>query len=245
MPRPRKCRRVCALPGCTQFAPADSAGADVVMSVDEYEAIRLIDHEGLTQEECAAQMDVARTTAQAIYAAARRKLAECIVLGRPLKITGGDVRLCDSGSACKHCPRVRNGADVPGKGEAEMRIAVTYEDGQVFQHFGHTKNFKLYDVEDGKIVSTAMLDAGESGHGALAVLLKDAGVDTLICGGIGGGARQELAKVSIDLYGGVSGSADAAAGDLVAGRLQFDPDATCTNHGEGHHHAEGEGCGGH
>lgn len=95
MPRPRKCRRVCAAPGCKEFAPPDSSGKEaIVMALDEYEAIRLIDLAGMTQEQCAVQMGVARTTAQAIYTSARRKLAMCIVHGRCLQIGGGDVQLC-------------------------------------------------------------------------------------------------------------------------------------------------------
>ena len=87
------------------------------------------------------------------------------------------------------------------------KIAVTYENGQVFQHFGHTEKFKVYSVADGAVKSAAILSAGGSGHGALAGLLADSGVDTLICGGIGGGARAALAQAGIQLYGGVSGDA--------------------------------------
>ena len=109
MPRPRKCRRICALPGCVEFGPIDAGGSQVVeMTLDEYEAIRLIDFEGQMQEACAEQMGIARTTVQAIYANARKKLAECLVLGLRLKIGGGDVELsvhqgkpCGRG-CCKH-----------------------------------------------------------------------------------------------------------------------------------------------
>ena len=95
-----------------------------------------------------------------------------------------------------------------------MKIAVTYENGQVFQHFGHTEQFKLYDVEDGKIVREAVVGTNGSGHGALAGFLTLNGVDALICGGIGGGAQTALAEAGIKLYGGVSGDADAAVNAL-------------------------------
>lgn len=98
MPRPRKCRRICTAPGYTDFFPGDGPERETVtMELDEYETIRLIDLEGMTQEQCAGQMAVARTTVQSIYTSARRKLAECIVHGRRLRIGGGDVRFCEHG----------------------------------------------------------------------------------------------------------------------------------------------------
>ena len=96
-----------------------------------------------------------------------------------------------------------------------MRIAVTYENGMIFQHFGHTAQFKVYDVQDGKIVSAQVVDTNGSGHGALAGVLTALNADALICGGIGGGAQMALAAAGIQLYGGVSGSADAAAQALA------------------------------
>ena len=128
-----------------------------------------------------------------------------------------------------------------------MKVAVTYEDGMVFQHFGHTQQFKLYEIEDGNIVTTALIDASSSGHGALAALLKDYGVQTLICGGIGAGARTALAEQGIALYPGAAGSADDCVQAWLAGSLNYDPNATCSHHHEGEHHC-GEnknGCAGH
>ena len=122
-----------------------------------------------------------------------------------------------------------------------MKIAVTYDNGDVFQHFGHTEQFKLYQVADGKIASAEVVSAAGSGHGALAGFLKGLGVDTLSCGGIGGGARQALAEAGIDLYPGVTGGADESVAAFLAGRLSYDPDTTC-NH---HHHEEGHSCGSH
>lgn len=96
MPRPKKCRRVCSLPQSQGFAPIGRPGHGAVqLSVDEYEALRLIDLEGLTHEQCAAQMDVARTTVTGIYESARRKIADALVNGRRLVIGGGDFALCE------------------------------------------------------------------------------------------------------------------------------------------------------
>lgn len=132
-----------------------------------------------------------------------------------------------------------------------MKIAVTYENGQVFQHFGHTEQFKIYEAAEGKVVSARVVETGGSGHGALAGFLRGLGVDTLICGGIGGGARSALAEAGIQLYPGASGSADAQVEALLDGSLAYDPNIVCSHHdhGEGHtcghHHEGGHTCGGH
>lgn len=122
-----------------------------------------------------------------------------------------------------------------------MKIAVTYENGNIFQHFGHTEAFKIYDIEDGRIAASRVEDTNGSGHGALAGVLKEWKVDTLICGGIGAGAQIALAEAGIKLYGGASGSADAAVEALLAGKLDYNPDVQCSHHGE-HHGGE---CGSH
>ncbi len=112
MPRPCKRRRICAMPGCGRFGPMDGGAAEravVTMTLDEYESIRLIDLEGLTQEACAESMNVARSTVQAIYDSARTKLAECLVNEKELRIAGGDYVLCNGETGCGHCHRHRFG----------------------------------------------------------------------------------------------------------------------------------------
>ena len=126
-----------------------------------------------------------------------------------------------------------------------MKIAVTYENGQVFQHFGHTENFKIYDIEEGKIANAVVISTAGSGHGALAGFLSSLGVDTLICGGIGGGAQNALHQAGIRFFGGVQGSADGAVQALLAQQLAYDPMARCDHHDGEHHHGEGHSCGGH
>ena len=124
-----------------------------------------------------------------------------------------------------------------------MKIAVTYENGEVFQHFGHTAQFKLYEVEAGKIVNAEVVDTNGSGHGALAGLLSSLNADVLICGGIGGGAQMALAQAGIKLFGGVNGNADEAVEAFLANSLNYDPEAKCDHHD--HHHGEGHTCGDH
>ena len=97
-----------------------------------------------------------------------------------------------------------------------MKIAVTYENGQIFQHFGHTQQFKVYQINDGKIGETKILGTDGNGHGALAGFLKAEGVDTLICGGIGAGAQSALKEAGIKLYVETFRSANAFATDSVS-----------------------------
>ena len=290
MPRPPRCRRICSAPRVERFCPCDVAeSAPILLTLDEYEVIRLVDLKQQTHEQCAAQMDISRSTVQEIYENARRKLAACLVYGKPLHITGGNVRICSGqeqrfescdhagqddtsgtpgvgsagkddtggtpgvGSACGSAGKsgtcCTSGLTSDHKGDIIMRIAVSYENGQIFQHFGHTAQFKIYDVANGEIVRAEVVDTNGSGHGALAGFLMQLGVDALICGGIGGGAQMALAEVGIRLFGGVSGDADAAVNALIAGNLGYNTDVHCDHHdhehGEGEHSCGSHGCGNH
>ena len=127
-----------------------------------------------------------------------------------------------------------------------MIIAVTYENEKIYQHFGHTAQFKLYQVENGKVIATDVVDTCGFGHGALAGFLHTYQVDTLICGGIGGGAQMALAQAGIKLYGGVQGEADEAVEALLAGALTYNPNVRCNHHSHEAGHACGShGCGSH
>jgi len=121
-----------------------------------------------------------------------------------------------------------------------MKIAVTYENGDVFQHFGQSKQFKIYEVDNAIIVNTEVVPVVGEGHGALADFLSAQGVNTLICGGIGAGAQKGLVMKGIKYFGGVTGSADAVVQDFLKGELKYDPDVKCNHHdhkhGEGHKH---------
>lgn len=253
MPRPHKKRRIFRLPDCDSFVPGfnrDWELEPIIMTVDEFETIRLIDYEAGTQETCAADMQVARTTVQAVYNNARRKIALCLVQGRALFIKGGNYEIGGSRTL---------------EWRKKMKIAVAYEDGKIFQHFGKTEEFKFYEVEEGKVALTTIVPTNESAHSELIAFLEEHGIDTLICGGIGSAAQEALTEAGIKFYGGVSGQADAAVEALLAGHLAFDPKARCHHHGtahdtddchhseeskseahhhEGHSHGEGHGHGG-
>ena len=122
-----------------------------------------------------------------------------------------------------------------------MKIAATYDNGNIFQHFGRTEYFKVYDVEDGKVVSSQVIGSNGIGHGALAGLLADNTIDVLICGGLGGGAMNALTQAGITVIAGAQGSADEAVDAYLRGEL-VSSGANCDHH---HHHGEGEECCGH
>ncbi len=124
-----------------------------------------------------------------------------------------------------------------------MKIAVTYENGQVFQHFGHTEKFKIYEIEDWKVTSAEIIGSNGSGRSALAALLDERKIDVLICGGIGGGAQAALAERGIELCAGAEGNADQAVEAYLRGEL-VNTGANCDHHGEGHSCHE-HGCGEH
>ena len=120
-----------------------------------------------------------------------------------------------------------------------MKIAVTYDDGQIFQHFGKTEKFQIFETDNNRILSSVIVDTDGQGHEALADFLADRGVDSVICGGIGGGARSALEQAGIYVFGGVGGSPEAAVLAMLNGTLTYSAGETC-----GHHdHEEGQCCG--
>lgn len=236
MARPVRCRRVCAEPSCRSFGPqAETGVSEVVLTVDEYEVIRLVDYEKRTHEQCAAQMEISRTTVTEIYESARFKISDSLVNGKALVISGGHYRVCDQTHKCGRNCQWAVPPKQSGKGGSIMRIAVPYENGQVFQHFGHTEQMKVYDVENEKIVQETITETAGNGHGALAGFLSGLNVDVLICGGIGGGAQTALTEAGIKFYGGVTGEADEAVKAFLAGTLSYQADIQCSHHGHEHH----------
>lgn len=123
-----------------------------------------------------------------------------------------------------------------------MKIAVTTENGNIFQHFGKCKEFTIYTIADGKITDKKVLDTSDSGHSALAVLLGKNNVDTLICGGIGGGAREALKQNRISLVPGVTGNSEEAVTSYLEGKAIGDPDYVCNHHDHEHDHGHSCNC---
>lgn len=111
-----------------------------------------------------------------------------------------------------------------------MIVATTHENGQVFQHFGHTEQFKIYDVEGGRIVACKVVNTNGRGHADLANFLKERGVEVLICGGLGDCAQTALKDARIRYYGGVQGECDRVVQEFVNGTLEYDSDVHCDHH---------------
>ncbi|MCR4588492.1 MAG: dinitrogenase iron-molybdenum cofactor biosynthesis protein [Lachnospiraceae bacterium] len=123
-----------------------------------------------------------------------------------------------------------------------MKVAVTYENGEVFQHFGRTPQFKVYDIENGAITKSEVIDTNGTGHGALAGFLQNLKAEVLICGGIGGGAQMAMNEAGIRLFAGAAGDADAAVKAYLDGTLPENGEATCDHH-DHEHEGEDHECG--
>lgn len=274
MPRPCRCRRVCSEPLVDVFGPAsepDAGGVPpVVLLVEEYEALRIMDYEGRTHEQCAAQMRVSRTTVTEIYERARHKVADALVNGRTLVIRGGNYEVCEGACAHECAGRCRwkygelASALENLLGDEIMRIAIPVKNENIYQHFGMASTFKVYDIEEKRVVNTFFIESAGTGHGAKVGPLVDNQVDCVICGGIGEGAVGQLSGAGIFLIAGVSGDADEAVEAALSHSLKSDLAAAAAKsrhqyrhqHGRGgegcgcgcggHGHGEGEcGCGGH
>ena len=250
MPANTKCRRVCMRPPFERFAP-EGAAESVRISLEELEALRLCDLEGLDQELAARRMEVSRGTLQRIIYSAHAKVAEALCRGKCIEIGGGNFEFaagwCGGRPRCALCPFWSESERVLAERMKNIvkdgRIAVTEENGEVFQHFGHTRYFALYEIKDGAVAKKSMLDAEGSGHSALGGFMRDNGVDLLICGGIGSGARNFLADQHIELIAGISGPTDEAVKKFLAGDLHDDTAGSCDHHSHDAPAGECRGCG--
>ena len=226
MARPTKARMIENIPSKSWFKEVGEENGNVLeMYYEEFEVIRLIDYEHLSQSQCALHMHISRSSVQALYEEARKKLARFLVEGGKLHLVGGHYEILKK------------------ERTITMKIAVTYDQGMVFQHFGKTETFKIYEVDDNQIVDERLMSNQGKGHGALVDLLKEAGVDVLICGGIGAGARNFLNKAGITLFAGAVGDCDRQVEAYLNGTLPKNEAVDCHEH-EGHHchHEDGHKC---
>ena len=152
--------------GKYSFIPEGGASSVMTLSVEEFETLRLMDMENVSQEQCAQIMGMVRTSVQLLYDSARRKVAQALVVGMEICIEGGNFYVCYAKDVCygtKGCRRymvTTQNKDL--EGEIQMKIAVTYENGEIFQHFGHTEKFKIYEMSEKSIVNSYVVDTNGS-----------------------------------------------------------------------------------
>lgn len=211
MPRPRKCRRVCGLPVNRGFQPMEGQNSDkaIVLTVDEYETIRLIDKEDFSQEECGRFMQIARTTVQQIYTTARKKLAEALVDGLPLRIEGGDYQLCDGkeeACRCGGCRRRQMQLEAlqttPNKEEKTMKVAIPLDENKqdVCVAFARAPYFLFAENGTEEVVENPAAQA-EGGAGLQAAqFLVDHQVGALITVRCGENAAEVFQAAEIKIY---------------------------------------------
>lgn len=235
MPRKPSRKTIRSAPTVRAFMPLGDppprGESEIVLLLEEWEALRLVDYAGMEQAQAALSMGISRQSVQMLISAARTKLARAVVEGLPLRIVGSQDHITHS------C------LSIEGRNR-KMRIAVTAQHTQVFPHFGRTPEFYLVDAEEDKIKEEKIVAAPAEGHGALVDFLVSQGVDTLICGGIGGGAMNGLRSVGIKVYSGASGPVKEQVLSLLSGQLPQQGDANC-DHPEGHEHQHRHGCGRH
>ena len=206
MPRPVKCRKVCSLPRTTEFRPLGPLTQNevVILTVDEYEAIRLIDKEAFSQEECSSYMDVARTTVQQIYTSARKKLALALVEGRPLLIQGGSYCLCESknehchqGSCHKHCLHHYQNKEV-----STMKIALPLDENKIdiCPAFARAPYFLIINEGKREVLANPATNAAGGAGVKAAQFLVDQDVTVLVTPRCGQNAAEVLQAAEIEIY---------------------------------------------
>ena len=246
MPRPEKQRRICPLSGERRFDTEGNAPA-LTIRADELEALRLCDLEELSQTEAALRMGISRGTLQRLLYSAHRQIAFALVRGRSIHLDPPTESRCAQAGGCgKTCRFCRKNRKTTKRGGKNMIIALTSSNGEVFQHFGHTPEFTIYETKGGELLGPRVVPTGEKGHGALADILDALGVEVLICGGIGGGAQMALDEIGVKVVGGASGKVADVVAAFLKGELEVNPDFRCHHHDHDAGHKCGEhGCGEH
>ncbi len=204
MPRPRKCRKVCRLPEINEFVPIVQKGelSPIVLKIDEYETLRIIDREGFSQEQCGEYMQIARTTVQQIYMSARKKLADALVEGRPIHISGGAYLLCDGKEhvcKCGGCEKHRNHEE---QGGSKMKIAIPLDENKedVCLVLARAPFFLFYEEEVETIVVNPAA-AAQGGAGVqVAQFLVDSNITTLITPRCGQNAADVFMVAEMKIY---------------------------------------------
>lgn len=225
MPRPRKCRKVCRLPDNSGFLPINGSSDPnpIILTVDEYETIRLIDKVGFSQEQCGEYMKIARTTVQQIYTSARKKLADALVDGHPLRIEGGDYQLCDGKEetcGCGGCMKHRQKMTQTTGGNT-MKIAIPLDENKkdVCVSFGRAPFFLFHENDADEILDNPAAEAQGGAGIKAAQFLVDQGATVLITVRCGQNAADVFQAADIKIYKSESASAQDNIAALKDGKL--------------------------
>lgn len=234
MPRPIKERSILDKPACCKFIPAQiKSEGSVILSFDEYDVIRKCDYERLSQENCATTMNISRTTVQRIYASARMKIAEALVLGKVLEIEGGNVSLTSTNV-------FENQLNTNEQGEISMKIAIGIDGENVASHFGRCNDFRIVELIDNKVVNQADIHDEEHVHHDRPQFLKDLGVDVLIMNSMGKGAYNRLIALNIKCVNAenksISDALDAYLSETLNTELVGHECTGCGSHDHKHEH---------
>lgn len=232
MARPYKKRCVGQQPHNTQFNPQRKTKDEIVLTLDEFETIKWIDVENLSQENCATVMNISRTTVQRTYASARKKIGFALVNSVSLKIEGGPIEISEPTPFKEH---------INEKGELTVKIAIGMSNNEVSGHFGHCNDFRIVDVVDGKVVSSEDIHDEVATHHERPKFLKNLNVEVLIIGGMGKGAYNRLLAEGIECLDSESKSIDEALNAYINNELNKTIEAhECSgHHGHGKHHDHG------
>jgi len=232
MPRPIKERSIREKPVCCRFIPEKIQNTEtVILTMDEFDVIRKCDYERLSQENCAQTMNVSRTTVQRIYASARQKIAEALILGKVLEVDGGIVSFNSEDDSSNYKNE---------KGEVSMKIAIGLDGEKVADHFGHCNDFRVYEIVDNKVINQEDIHDDVHVHQARPQFLKDLGVDVLIMNSMGKGAYNRLIALGIKTINAENKSIEEALNSYLSQELNVELVGHechgCGSHGKGHHH---------
>jgi predicted DNA-binding protein (UPF0251 family)/predicted Fe-Mo cluster-binding NifX family protein len=232
MPRPIKERSIREKPVCCRFIPEKIQNTEIViLTMDEFDVIRKCDYERLSQENCAQTMNVSRTTVQRIYASARSKIAEALVLGKVLEVDGGIVSFNSEDDSSNYKNE---------KGEVSMKIAIGLDGEKVADHFGHCNDFRVYEIVDNKVINQEDIHDDVHVHQARPQFLKDLGVDVLIMNSMGKGAYNRLIALGIKTINAENKRVEEALNSYLSQELNVELVGHechgCGSHGKGHHH---------
>jgi len=226
MPRPQKCKRIGSQPQYKRFTPDNNLSPEIViLSLEEFEVIKNCDYDRLDQENCARMMNTSRTTIQRIYANARIKIAEALVLGKVLEIEGGNVMISQASDE-----------EVNQSMKNNYRLAIGVSDGLVAEHLAQCEDYMVFDIADGQVINQQLIhdDGVERFHRPH--FLNGHKIDVLIIKALAKGAYNRLMAFGIKCHGTNNIDPQLALSEYLTSVEPALPIETCGKGCHGGHH---------